>query len=170
MLPNRSIPIFDDDQPDDWHTFIYKASTGSIKAADTLNYANMAYMVAFTGDADSPNCMHLDDYDAMVRERFLKQSPVSSIQHCYELALKNKWIPSPFSLSETPFNPHSHYVGLWGREPVSETELLNDAIINCLENWSPNHYIDCVRDFGVGYDSLNAVTGMLYLSLTWPAA
>ena len=167
MLPTRSIPIFDDD-PDDWHTFLYKASKGSIKAAETLNHANMAYMVAFTGDATSPETMHLEDYNALVRERFPKTSPVSSIQQFHDIALENGWIASAFRVSETPRKDAAKYVALWGRSPVKESELMNDAMLNCLGSWSPDHYIECVDHYGLDYDSRIVTTAMLYLSLTWP--
>ena len=169
MLQSRSIPIYDDDQPDDWHTFLYKASTGSIKASDTLNYANMAYMVALTGDATSPSTMHLDDYYAIVREKFPATCSISSVQQLCDIATKNEWIRAAFPTSAAPFNPSFEYVGIWGRPPVNETALMNDAMLNCLARWSPDHYIECVQLYGIGYDSLNVVTGMLYLSLTWPA-
>ena len=168
MLPTRSIPIFDDDHPDDWHTFIYKASTGSIKAADTLDYANMAYMVAFTGDPESPNTMHLDEYNALVRQQFPATCPIASIRQFHDTALDHHWIPSAFNVSQTPINVPSEYVAIWGRPPVNKSALINDAMLNCIENWSANHYIDCVDGNSIGYDSRSVLAGMLYLSVTWP--
>jgi hypothetical protein len=160
--------MYDDDEPDDWHTFIYKASAGSIKAVETLNYANMAYMVDFTGDPDSPNTMHLDDYDALVRDRFPNDCPFPTIQQFHDTAVKHDWISKPIAVSETPYNSPAKYVAIWGCAAVNESALINDSMLNCLTNWSPDHYIECVRDFGLGYDSRNAVAGMFYISSTWP--
>jgi hypothetical protein len=167
MLPTRSIPIYGDD-PEDWHRFLYKASTGSIKAADTLNYANMAYMVAFTGDPSAPETMHLGDYNSLIRERFPKACPISSIHHFHDIAMDHGWIPSGYRVSEAPIRDPGNYVALWGRTPVRESELINDAMLNCLASWSPDHYIKCIDNHRVDYDSRIVATGMLYLSVTWP--
>jgi hypothetical protein len=167
MLRTRSIPIHDDD-PDDWHTFLYKAAKGSIKAPDTLTYANMAYMVALTGDSTCPDTMHLDDYNAIVRERFPAECPVASLQHFHDIALDAGWITTPFRILESPRNSPSEYIALWGRRPVAESALLNDAMLHCLERWSADHFIECVDHYGAEYDSRAVTTGMLYLSLTWP--
>lgn len=167
MLSTRSIPIYDG-EPDDWHIFLCKAAKGSIKAIDTLNYANMAYMVALTGNPTSPETMHLDDYKTLVRERFPETCPLSSIRQFHDIALDCGWIASTFRVSETPCNDPARYRSLWGRSPVKESDLMNDAMLHCLGLWSPEHYIGCVDHYGVEYDSRIVTTAMLYLSVTWP--
>lgn len=167
MLPTRSIPIFDD-EPDDWHTFLYKASKGSIKALDTLTYANMAYMVAITGDPTSPDTLRLDDYNAIIRERFPPNCPVASLQDFHDLALDCGWLATAFRVSELPRHDPSAYVAIWGRSPVAESSLINDSMLYCLDCWSPDHFIDCVDHFGTEFDSRVVTTAMLYLSVTWP--
>jgi hypothetical protein len=167
MLPTRSIPIYGDD-PHDWHTFVYKAAKGSIKAVDTLHYANMAYMVAFTGDPTAPETMLLADYDALVRERFPQACPFSSIQQFHDVALDRGWAPRAFRVSETPRIDPGQYWALWGRLPAKESDLMNDAMLLCLGSWSPSHFLECVDNYGLDYDSRIVTAAMLYLSVTWP--
>lgn len=167
MLRTSSIPIYEDD-PEDWQRFLYKAAKGSIKAADILNDANMAYMVAFTGDPSSPSTMDLEDYNKLVRERFLSDCPAESIQHFHDIARNANWTMKPFRASESPRNKASHYLGLWGKRAVNESALLNDAMLLCLEQWSADHFIECVDHYDLAYDSRIVTAGMLYLSLTWP--
>lgn len=157
-----------DDDPGDWHTFLYKASKGSIKALDTLTYANMAYMVAVTGDPTSPDTMHLDDYNAFIRERFPPVCPIASIQDFHEIALGCGWIATPFRASPRALHEPSAYVALWGRPAVIESALMNDAMLLCLDCWSSKHFIECVDHYGTDYDSRMLTAGMLYLSVTWP--
>lgn len=167
MLQTRAIPIHDDDRRDDWHTFLYKAAKGSIKAPDTLTYSNMAYMVALTGDPTCPDTMHLDDYNEIVRQRF-PSCPIVDIQAFHDTAVEHSWIPKPFPVSESPRNPPDRYVSLWGRRPVAESSLMNDAMLYCLANWSAEDFIKCVDHYGAEYDSRMVTAAMLYLSLTWP--
>ena len=167
MLPTRSIPIYEEGT-DDWHRFLYKASKGSIKAVDTLNDAKMAYMIAFTGDPSSPETMHLDDYIALLRERFPKICPFSSIQQFHDVAHDHGWIASAFRVSKTPRHNRAKYVALWGQSPLTESDLMNDAMLYCLGSWSLEHYIECVNHYDLDYDSLIVTTAMLYLSVTWP--
>jgi hypothetical protein len=168
MLPTRSIPIYGDDDPDDWHTFLYKAAKGSIKALDTLTSANMAYMVAFTGDPSAPDTMHLEDYNVLVHERFPQICPIDSIEEFYHLANGCGWIAEPFQISESPYNAANEYSAIWGRSPVAEFALMNDSMLYCLDCWSPSHFVECVDHQGINYDSRTVTTGMLYLSVTWP--
>ena len=167
MLQTRSIPIHDDDHPDDWHTFLYKAAKGSIKAPDTLTYSNMAYMVALTGDPTCPDTMHLDDYNVILRDRFPSNS-IPDIQAFHDLAVDCNWMNSTFRVSDTPRNPPERYVSLWGRNPVAESALMNDAMLYCLANWSADNFIECVDHYGAEYDARMVTAAMLYLSVTWP--
>ena len=167
MLPTRAIPVCDD-APADWHTFLYKASKGSDKAVETLNQANKAYMVAFTGDTTSPESMHLDDYHVLVRQRFPASCPIATIQQFHDIAFNHGWIASAFRVSETPRNHPAEYVALWGRSPVNASELMHDTMLNCLYSWSPDHFIECTAHHGLDYDSRVVTTAMLYLALTWP--
>ena len=166
MLRTHSIPIHDD-RPDDWHTFLYKVAKGSIKAPDTVNYSNMAYMVALTGDPTCPDTMHLDDYNAIVRERLPKCS-IPDIQAFHDIAVDCNWVKAAFRVSETPRNPPDCYISLWGRRSVAESDLMNDAMLYCLANWSADNFIHCIDHYGTEYDSLLVTAAMLYLSATWP--
>ena len=169
MLQTRSIPVYGDDHADDWQTFLYKASKGSIKAPDTLTYANMAYMVAFTNEPDAPDTVDLDDYNELVHERFPQACPVDSIQAFHDLACRCGWIANPFRVSLTPRNSPDKYVAIWGRLPVDETALMNDSMLHCLDCWSAAHFIECVDHYGAEYDSRMVTSGMLYLAVTWPS-
>lgn len=167
MLPTRSIPIYDHD-PDDWHTFLSKASKGSIKAIDTLDYAYMAYMVALTGNSIAPMTMRLDDDNARIRERFPVTCPIASIQEFHDVANRHGWLSLPFRVSERPRHVPAIYVALWGRPPISASALMNDAMLHCLDGWSADHFIECVDQNGIQYDSRAVITAMLYLSVIWP--
>ncbi len=167
MLQTRSIPIHDDSGPDDWHTFLYKAAKGSIKAPDTVTCSNMAYMVALTGDPTCPDTMHLDDYNKIVRERFPSCS-ITNIQSFHNTAVDCNWIPTAFRASESPVNSPERYVSLWGRRPVAESALMNDAMLYCLANWSADNFIECVDHYDAEYDARMVTAAMLYLSVTWP--
>ena len=160
MLRTRAIPIHDDDRPDDWHTFLYKAAKGSIKAPETVAYSNMAYMVALTGDPTCPDTMHLDDYGVVVRERF-PTCPIPDIQAFRDMAVECNWVKAAFRVTEIPRNPAPHYVSLWGRRPVSESALMNDAMLYCLANWSADNFLECVDHYGAEYDSLLVTVAML---------
>lgn len=167
MLLTRSIPIYNHD-PDDWHIFLSRASKGSIKAIDTLDYAYMAYMVALTEDSTAPVTMHLDDSNARVRERFPATCPIVSIQEFHDVANHHGWLSLPFRVSERPRHAPAAYVALWGRPPISESALMNDAMLYCLDCWSADHFIECVDQNGIQYDSRAVITAMLYLSVMWP--
>ena len=167
MLTTRSIPIYEDD-PEDWHTFLYKAANGSIKAVDTMNGADLAYMVALTKDPSAPETMHLDDYHALLRERFPAACPLDSLQQFHNLAVKHNWVAKAFQVSESPINDPFAYMGLWGRRAVSESALLNDAMLCCVQSWSAEHFMQCLQEHKLDYDARLVVCGMLYLTLTWP--
>ena len=172
MLKTRSIPSYDYDEglaEESWHIFLYKASTGSVKASDTFNHANMAYMAALTGNWDAPAELPLDDYYVLVREKFPKTCPFGAIQQFHDTALKNDWMPTRFTVREQPANNSAVYAALWGREPVDQSELMNDAMLNCLAHWSADHYIECGNDRSLGFNSCKIVSAMLYASATWPA-
>ena len=117
--------------------------------------------------SSSPGNLSYPQTSAM-DQKFPATCSISSVQQLCDIATKNEWIRAAFPTSAAPFNPSFEYVGIWGRPPVNETALMNDAMLNCLARWSPDHYIECVQLYGIGYDSLNVVTGMLYLSSTWP--
>jgi len=167
MLLTRRIPLFEDD-PGDWHDFIYRSSKGSIKAVDVLNYAAMAYMVDLTGDPESPSTLHLDNYKAKVCEVLSPTPVVLSLQDFHDIALHSNWIPEAFRISESPYNTAEKYQGLWGCRAVNWNALVNDAMLLCLKSWSAEHFIVCTDEYALDYDARVAVAGMLYLLLTWP--
>jgi len=167
MLQTRAIPIYDDDHSDDWHTFLYKAAKGSIKAPETLSYSNMAYMVALTGDPTCPDTMPLDDYNEIVRKCFPSCS-IANIQAFHDTAVACNWISKPFSVSESFQNPPDRYVSLWDRCSVDESALMNDAMLYCFADWSAEDFIECVDHYDAEYDSRRVTAAMLYLSVTWP--
>ena len=127
----------------------------------------MAYMVALTGDPTCPDTMYLDDCNAIVRERFPKCS-IPDIQAFYDIAVDCNWVNAAFRVSETPRNLPDCYNSLRGRRPVAESDLMNDAMLYCLANWSADNFIRYVDHYGAEYDSLLVTAAMLYLSVTWP--
>ena len=168
MLPTRTIPVYGDDHPSDWFTFLYKAAKGSIQAPDIVSDASLAHQVAITNDPTAPTTMPLDEYDRFIHQCFPLRCPAHSIQSFHDLALSHGWMEKPFRVSETPRNDPSNYVGLWGRNPVNHTALMNDAMLHCLECWSADHFLACVDHYQTDYDSRTVTAAMLYLSITWP--
>jgi hypothetical protein len=173
MLQTCLIPRYDayGESPEDWSRFLNKACKGSSKAPDDiLDGASLAYMVALTGDETAPETMLLDNYHATFRRAFPLHPPIKSLQEFHDVALGAKWIPHAFTVSPSARNPASHYCGVWGRAPVDWTNLMNDAMLLCLESWSADHCLKCEDESQLGstYDSRIVVATMLYLCLTWP--
>ena len=167
MLQTQQIPQYQDPYgAEDWHRFLSKACKGSVKATDILSIAVMAYMVALTGDATSPETMQESDYHNLLRHRFPAQPPVDDVQQFHDIAVNAKWFPHSFRVSEAPRNTPDKYVALWGRQTVAWSALVNDSMLHCLNHWSADHFLQCEDDGSLDYDARNVVTSMLYLSLT----
>lgn len=167
-LTTQTIPSYGGEPPGDWQTFLVKAAKGSIKAVETLQDASLAYMVALTGDPTAPETWNLSDYRALFERRFPQMPRPASLPALYDQALASHWIATPFRCSETPRNPRERYRNLWGRDAVNVTELLNDALLLCLEGWCAERMMACVDHYETDYDARLVVGGMLFLSLTWP--
>lgn len=168
MLPSREIPQYQDDS-DDWLRFLDKAAKGSIKAEDCLHSADLAYMVALTGDPESPNKLDLGEYAEQFRLTFPATPPGNSIHELIERAVEHRWFPHLFCGSETRIHPDADYAQLWKRRRcVRTTALLNDALLHCLEHWSADDCLQCLDEYSVDFNSRTIVSGMLYLSFTWP--
>jgi hypothetical protein len=174
MLQTSSIPQYDyatyGRPPEDWNRFLQKACKGSIKAPDDiLTGAEFAYMVALTGDQTAPETMNEDDYREIFRRAFPTGPRFKCLQEFHDTVLRANWIPNAFTTSMVARQSESHYCGIWGREPVKWTDLVNDAMLLCLESWSADHCLKCEDEsMNSPYDSRKVVATMLYLCLTWP--
>jgi hypothetical protein len=169
MLANSFIPQYEDEEhPEHWRRFIEKAAKGSCKAVEMFRAAHISYMVALTGDPCAPSEMPLVRYDALFSGRFPAAPPANTAQELLEVAVHNGYIPQPFTVTVKPRLAAAAYRKLWKRRTsVSSDVLMNDAVIQCFNRWSPGL---CTNDFdSIDYDSLALVSGMLALCLIWPS-
>lgn len=127
-------------------------------------------MVDLTGDAESPSTLDLDDYGVLFRDAFPKTAPFKSPQGIVDYGSRLGWFPNPIQITNSLRKDASHYQAVWSRsKTVDWTALANDAILTCFESWDPAFALRCIDlDGSCDYDSLTAVAGMIFLSLTWP--
>lgn len=169
MLSSRAIPQYDDDDPADWLSFLSKAAKGSIKAEDWFHAADLAYMIALTGDPTAPDTLDLEEYAQLFRQSFPPTPPKNTFHELSELVVEQQWFPQKLHGSENRLHPDEDYAGLWKRKRrVSESELAHDALLCCLQHWSADDCLRCLAEYSVDYNSRMIVSGMLYLSFTWP--
>ena len=168
MLNTRTIPQYED-EPEDWQRLLYKASRGSDKATRMLSCADMAYMVELTGDPDSPSTLHLDDYRTLFRSSFPDLPPLQTAQEIVDYGVTIHWFQRPLHVTEGFWESLAHYKGVWRRQiELDWAALVNDAVLTCVKSWNADEALGCIDVSGLDYDSRLVVTGMLYLSLTWP--
>jgi hypothetical protein len=167
MLRSNAIPQYNE-TPATWCRFLEKAAKGSIKAAETLWRAQLAYMVDLTNDPDSPDTLLLDDYDTIFRKSFPPSPPKATVTELVQLGVELEWFPHSFVVSDTPRQERSYYCNLWGRLPVDWEDLVNDALLGCLSPWSADNSSNYMSPHSVDYDAREVVSGMLFLALTWP--
>lgn len=168
MLYSREIPQYESD-PQNWHRFIEKVSKGSSKAHNILSNASMAYMVELTGDPTSPSTVNLDDYKKIFHSSFPPSPVKSSIDELVQIAIANHWFPYPFIPINHQRNNSAHYCKLWTRsQTVDWKDLVNDALISCLNSWSADNCLIWMNEDPCNYDSRIVLSGMFYLALTWP--
>jgi hypothetical protein len=168
MLPTGYIPQYqDEDHPEQWQRFIDKAAKGSCKAVEMFQRAYMVYMVVLTGDPSSPAEMPLARYDALFSDRFPAAPPARTAQELLEAAVHQGYISEGFKVTTKLRLANNAYRKLWKRRTsVPGDVLMNDAVIECFNSWSPRL---CANDFDpLDYDSLAVVSGMLALCFTWP--
>jgi hypothetical protein len=170
MLSSRAIPqYYDEDEPADWPGFLTKAARGSIKAEDWFQEAGLAYMVALTGDPTAPDTLDLEEYARLFRQSFPPSPPETTFEGLMQLAVAAQWFPRPVASSEQPCRRDEDYAALWKRKrSVSEMELAHDALLHCRQQWSADDCLRCLEETSADYNSRTIVSGMLYLSFTWP--
>lgn len=157
-------------EPEDWYRFLSKAATGSAKATDILSYADMAYMVSLTGNQTAPETLDLKKYEELFKSKFPDSPPSKSVDSLIGLGSKNNWYPHRFVGKQQYLRDLAYYQDLWGKKRNVDWEILiNDAFMLCIDKWSAKHCLDCLEESSLDYNSLNVVSAMLYLSLTWPS-
>jgi len=170
MLRSRTIPQYEGN-PADWHGFLYKASIGSYKAHEILANAEMRFMIDLMDDPKAPEVPCEDKYQESLRGAFPPAPPSSSVHALIDLGCDQNWFPHRFNGTESPRNESVEYRGLWKRSRAVEwSALVNDALLLCLEVWSPDHCLACMDEDLCDYDARVLVAGMLYLAFTWPEA
>jgi hypothetical protein len=143
MLTVRHIPL-NQQPPEDWNRFLYKAAKGSAKATDVLSYANMAYMAALTGDPTSPATLQLTDYQEILRDYFATLKKPDSAHHLAATVDSNNWFAFKLHGHLSPPQESSSYSAIWSKgRSVSQCSL--------------------------DYNSHYVVAAMLLLALTWKA-
>ncbi len=168
MLATKKIPQYGDDA-EEWPRFLYKATRGSAKATYILSDADMAYMVDLTGDPESPSTLHLGDYKKLFCKSFPKLPPLATAQQVIDYGVRNGWFNSGFTASHTALKSDEEYTNAWSRNvELNWVTLVNDAIVNCLDNWNPEKAIEYLDISELNYDSCKVVSGMIFLSLSWP--
>lgn len=127
-------------------------------------------MVDLTGDADAPETLNEEDYARIFAQNFPTSAPFDTPQQLVDDAEDKEWIPHRFYSSGINRNDPSIYQAIWSRRaPVDWTDLANDAILSCFDQWNPSFALSCIGQKGTcNYDSRVTVTAMLFLSLTWP--
>ena len=168
MLTSQFIPGHSEESHD-WHVFLYKAAKGSSKATDILADAATAYMAALTGDPHAPEKLLLTEYRKTFLRSFLLIPRPASVQDIADAANEHGWFPFLLDCWPAPVNSADFYAKLWKRgETVQERDLVHDAVHHCLGNWSGQEFHEYIRERSSDYNSLTAVAGMIFLTLTWP--
>lgn len=170
MLKGSQIPQ-NDDRPEHWPRFLEKASKGSIKAYDMLTHADMAYMVALTGDTNSPNTLLLAEYGMLVEQFIASQDRPMTPSDLLTTAVDAGWFKFNQHLRSSSFNSKAQYGSLWSRKHrVTEGELIHDALHHCCAQWSRTWLREVVDEENeLTYNSLDVVAAMLMLAATWKA-
>ena len=157
-------------EPEDWFSFLSKAAKGSAKATDILPYADMAYMVSLTGDQKAPETLDIKKYEDLFISKFPDSPPSTSVDSLIELGSQNDWYPHRFTGKQQYLKEQAYYQDLWRKKRnVNWTLLINDAFMHCIDKWSAKDCLNCLEESSLDYNSLNVVSAMLYLSLTWPS-
>ena len=168
MLRTEHIPLYQG-YTEKWSRFLYKATRGSGKATDILSYSSMAYMIDLTGNPESPLTMDLTDYQELFCSSFPSSPPFQSSQEVIAFGAENGWFEHSFVANQHLFHRHEFYSGVWDRKlELNWIELVNDSVLFCLDNWTPDKAMECSDVLVFDYNSQSIVSGMLYLSLTWP--
>lgn len=168
MLTGPYIPQFQGNAKT-WERFLYKASKGSCKASDFLQDADLAYMVALTGDLDAPNSLDLMEYADRLCDHVESIPKPRSFADLRTVVLNARWIVVRTPLTACPRDIDVAYRALRSRSAsVSEQNLFHDALIRCYECWSGEWLWNTMQsETGLNYNSLNVVAAMMLLALTW---
>ena len=170
MLRTSKIPQYCD-YPEDWQRFLYKASKGSYKAVDILNYASNAYMIDFTNNPQSPDTLLLTEYNKDFIKQFPSKTPFRSDQEIVDYCVKSGWVHSSFTIGKVSDSHSNLYLDLWEQgKTVDELVLFKNALTYCLNNWNGDSALACSEILDYEFDSSLVVSGLLYLALTWPIA
>lgn len=168
MLTGPYIPQFQGNTQT-WERFLYKASKGSYKASDFLQHADLAYMVALTGDLDAPNSLDLMEYADRLCVHVDSIPKPGSFDELRTVVLNARWAAVRTSLTTRPRDIDVAYRALWSRgASVSEQDLFHDALIRCYECWAGKWLWNTMQsESGDNYNSLNVVAAMMLFALTW---
>lgn len=168
MLNTDQIPQYQD-RSESWDNFLYKAAKGSHKANDALMYADMAYMIALTGDPCSPDTLELTHFYEQLREHFSHFSRPESAGEIAASINSCNWFTIKLGKEISAPQDSSAYAALWSKgQTVCERQLLNDAVQKCHSSLSVDWLTKTIdEEKSMNYNSLNVVAAMLMLGLTW---
>ena len=157
------------DSQETWERFIYKASIGSYKAPMFLTQADFAYMSFLTKVAEAPNSMECDDYESLFESHFKKIEKPKSVEDLFIKCLDL----IPIRYIGKSYSSDDHYKNIWERKDlkptISEHELTHDSIVYLFKNWNSKHILASLETKDdTSYNSLEIVSAMIFLLLTWP--
>jgi hypothetical protein len=165
-------PILDpiaqlDDDPQSWPRFLYKASTGSSKAAEWVCYADLA-LAERLGGRRLIDEASLADYNQSLRQALPSTPPFSDTQALLDLARAASVVAGSLTARSRAFHDRAHYDQLWRRgTEVHPAQLLHDAARVAAQHWNGATFrqlVELVKASDPDYNSQDAVAAMLYLS------
>lgn len=154
-----------------WGVFLDKAAKGSHQAAEWLLDADRALAERWGGRAMIEEA-DLADGEMPLHRALPSTPPFGTVPELMELARAANLLEGPVEVSEEAFHPPAHYDSLWRRgDKVQPAELLHDAGHRCCRYWNVVSFrkiIHRVEKAQLGYNSLDAVAGMLYVASVQP--
>ena len=158
-----------------WREFVYKSARGSYKAAEWLRRATRAVIVEEYGPEvlDEPS-FHVERLFAAP----LPRVPPSWREFIHGLRC-SEYLSPEFEPPDGYYAPRDYYEARWskftdagspGDYPSRHDEdcLTHDAARRCFDHWSGEEFIRVVgRTESDSYNSLDVVSGMLFLVIAW---
>lgn len=153
--------------PCPWPLFLDKAAKGAHKAAEWLVDADRALAESWGGRAMIEEA-DLADGEQPLHRALSSAPPFRTVQDLLDQAQKANLLAAAVVAADQPFETAAHYDRLWRRgAKVPPDQLLHDAAHKCYRHWdvvSFRKIIHRVETAQLGYNSLDAVAGMLYVS------
>jgi hypothetical protein len=168
LLTVKHIPLYEN-EPENWDRFLDKSAQGSAKATEILSSADMAYMVALTGNPQAPATLPLTDYKTTLQQYFLTlEQPASAADLAQAIDTAN-WFTIKLPGHLATAKNHDSYSALWAKKrTAAQQDLLNDAVHHCHASWSAEWLLQVIdEESSLNYNSVNVVAAMLLLAITW---